>query len=198
MKSVYLYVFGIVAILVVISGLVLYFGLNKPADVPQAQETIAFVESGDTVTLDYALVVDGNLMESTFENDKNFVFVSSSGQAIKGFDNAVLGMKVGEERTFSVQPEDGYGDVNSFPLKYEEDLNLILESVKAQTGQEITPEQIQGGTFFMQDKLCKFTSFDLNKNMQYVNCQHRFAGKVLIFKVKVLGIEKSKIEDVNK
>lgn len=197
-KSVYLYVFGIVAILVIISGLVLYFGVNKPAEIPQAQGKAVFVESGDTVTVDYALAVDGNLMESTFENDKNFVFVSGSGQTIKGFDNAVLGMKLEEERIFSVQPEDGYGDANSFPLKYEDDLNFILESISAQMGKEATPEQIQGGTFFMTDKFCKFTSFDLNLNKQYVNCQHRFAGKVLVFKVKVLNIEKLKVEDVNK
>lgn len=175
-------------------------GLNKPAEVPQAQETVVFVESGDTVTLDYALAVDGNIVDSSFDKNQPFVFIAGSGQAIKGFDNAVLGMKVGEERTFSVQPEDGYGDANSFPLKYEEDLNLILESVKTQTGKEVTPEQIQGGTFFMQDKLCKFISFDLNKNLQYVNCQHRLAGKTLIFKVKLLDIKKVSAvnEDENK
>ena len=35
---------------------------------------------------------------------------------IPGFDKGVIGMNVGEEKTFTVSPEEGYGTSGSHPL----------------------------------------------------------------------------------
>lgn len=73
------------------------------------------VKSGDTVTLDYTLTVDGGLVD-TSAGRQPLTFAVGSGQVIKGFDEAVIGMKIGEEKTFSVAPEEGYGISGAHPL----------------------------------------------------------------------------------
>ena len=37
-------------------------------------------------------------------------FVAGAGQMIKGFDKGVIGMKVGDEKTITLPPEEAYGE----------------------------------------------------------------------------------------
>lgn len=73
------------------------------------------VRSGDTISVYYTLVVDGQTVDSNVGKEL-FTFTVGSGQVIPGFDNGVLGMQKGEEKTFTVSPEDGYGTSGSHPL----------------------------------------------------------------------------------
>lgn len=73
------------------------------------------VKSDDTVSVYYTLVVDGSIVDSNV-GKQLFTFTVGSGQVIPGFDNGVLGMKAGEEKTFTVSPEQGYGTTGTHPL----------------------------------------------------------------------------------
>jgi FKBP-type peptidyl-prolyl cis-trans isomerase 2 len=77
--------------------------------------TTSMAAAGDTVSLYYTLKVDGQMVDSN-ENKQVLTFTIGSGQVIPGFDKGVTGMKVGDEKTFSVSPEDGYGVSGSHPL----------------------------------------------------------------------------------
>jgi len=66
------------------------------------------IKKGDTVALDYTLTVDGQVVDSSI-GKQPLEFTVGSGQVIPGFDKAVIGMNVGEEKTFTVSPEEGYG-----------------------------------------------------------------------------------------
>jgi len=46
---------------------------------------------------------------TTKRNNEPFEFILGAGQVIKGWDQGVLGMKVGEERTLTIPAELGYG-----------------------------------------------------------------------------------------
>jgi len=83
--------------------------------VGQVNPTAAAVKTGDTISVYYTLVVDGNVVDSNVGKDV-FTFTVGSGQVIPGFDNGVLGMKTGEEKTFTVSPADGYGETGTHPL----------------------------------------------------------------------------------
>jgi trigger factor len=66
------------------------------------------VESGDRVTVDFEGKVDGE----TFQGGKaeDFQFLVGEGQMLKEFEDAVLGMKAGESRTFPLAfPADYHG-----------------------------------------------------------------------------------------
>ncbi|MFH0829733.1 MAG: FKBP-type peptidyl-prolyl cis-trans isomerase [Candidatus Aenigmatarchaeota archaeon] len=83
--------------------------------VGQANPTAAAVKTGDTISVYYTLVVDGSTVDSNV-GKQLFTFTVGSGQVIPGFDSGVLGMKAGEEKTFTVSPEQGYGTSGSSPL----------------------------------------------------------------------------------
>ena len=93
-----------IAILVLVSGCV-----------GQASTTSAAVTTGDTVSVYYKLSVDGTEIQSNY-GQTPFSFTIGSGQVIPGFDKGVLGMIVGQEKTFTVSPEEGYGTSGSNPL----------------------------------------------------------------------------------
>ncbi|MDR3691225.1 MAG: FKBP-type peptidyl-prolyl cis-trans isomerase [Fimbriimonas sp.] len=63
------------------------------------------VKAGDTVTVDYDASVNGAVVESTKTGGKHFTFkIGGDNVTIKGFDDALVGMKVGGERKITIPP----------------------------------------------------------------------------------------------
>lgn len=84
--------------------------INNEANVENAI-TDGVVKKGDIVVLHYTGVLeDGTKFDSSIDRNQPFQFTVGVGQVIKGFDNGVLGMKVGEKKKIIIKPEDGYGD----------------------------------------------------------------------------------------
>lgn len=66
---------------------------------------------GQTVAVHYSgFLTDGMMFDSSVERGKLFVFPVGIGRVIKGWDEAVLDMKVGEKRQIHVPPGLAYGD----------------------------------------------------------------------------------------
>jgi len=72
------------------------------------------VKAGDTVAVNYTgnlsdgTVFDSNT-DSKFGHVEPFAFSVGAGQVIKGWDQGLIGMKVGEIRTLVISPDFGYG-----------------------------------------------------------------------------------------
>lgn len=62
---------------------------------------------GDTVGVDYWLTVEGEQID-TSEGRGVFEFALGTGAVIPGFDKAVTGMKIGEEKTVTLSGADAY------------------------------------------------------------------------------------------
>lgn len=78
-------------------------------------QSTSTVATGSTVSVYYKLSVDGTEIQSNY-GQQPFSFTVGTGQVITGFDKGVLGMAVGQEKTFTVSPEEGYGTSGSNPL----------------------------------------------------------------------------------
>lgn len=52
----------------------------------------------------------GNKFDSSVDRDQYFSFMLGEGRVIKGWDQGVVGMKVGETRELTIAPDMGYGD----------------------------------------------------------------------------------------
>lgn len=71
-------------------------------------------KAGDTVSMNYTgRLQDGTVFDSNvdpkFQHVEPFVFTLGAGQVIPGWDKGIVGMKVGEKKTLTIAPEDGYG-----------------------------------------------------------------------------------------
>jgi peptidylprolyl isomerase len=148
---------------------------------PKKKNTTPTIQKGDTVTLHYTgTLEDGTEFDSSRTRDQPMEVVVGTGQLIKGFDAALLEMKQGETKTFTVDPDEAYGDVNPeattdlpkhmFPDDFEftEDMMIPL------TG--------PGGRPYMS-RLVEVRDEDIT-----VDLNHPMAGKTLTFEVEVLGV----------
>ncbi len=66
--------------------------------------------AGDTITVNYVgMLQDGTKFDSSYDRGIPFPFVLGAGQVIKGWDDALLGAKVGEKLSVVIPPELAYG-----------------------------------------------------------------------------------------
>ncbi len=139
------------------------------------------VKKGDTVKVDYTGTFDnGTVFDSSTHGDHShpLEFEVGAGQMIKGFDNAVVGMKKGEEKKIKLKPSDAYGEHNPDMLqkvprdKFPKDAKEgIMFKMMSPDGREIIAKIVK-----ISDKE---VVIDLN---------HPMAGKTLNFKIKVVDV----------
>jgi len=68
-------------------------------------------QNGQMLTMHYTgTLEDGTKFDSSLDRNEPFKFQIGVGQVIKGWEEGVLGMCVGEKRKLIVPPEMGYGD----------------------------------------------------------------------------------------
>ena len=69
------------------------------------------IESGDTIEVHYVgTLEDGTQFDNSRERGQPLAFNAGSGQMIPGFDEAVIGMSVGDTETLNLAPEKAYGE----------------------------------------------------------------------------------------
>ncbi len=142
------------------------------------------VKTGDKVKIEYTGTLDdGTVFYSSAEHGNPLEFEVGGGQVINGFDDAILGMREGEEKQFSISPSDAYGEHDPtlvqkvsrevFPSDTELVPGLLFEA-GLPTGEKVpaTITEVQEG----------IVSVDLN---------HPLAGKRLTFKIKLSAISSS-------
>lgn len=97
------------------------------------------VESGDTVTIDYSGSVDGVKFEGGTAEKQPLTIGSNT--FIPGFEDQIIGMKIGEERDITVKfPEDYHAE----NLKGKDSVfHIVLHEIKAKELPELTDEFIK-------------------------------------------------------
>ena len=116
------------------------------------KDTSKRIENGDIISVDYiGKLEDGTLFDTSVKEAaieagiynqrrdyKPLTFTVGAGQMIKGFDEGVVGMRVGEEKTLTIPPEEAYGEyreeltreipVNAVDFTPEVGMKLITDS----------------------------------------------------------------------
>jgi FKBP-type peptidyl-prolyl cis-trans isomerase len=86
-------------------------------EITEAGSGTAQVKSGDTVTVDYrGMFTDGKIFDESYKRGQTFSFTPGAGQVIAGWEEGVLGMKVGEKRRLTVPSNLGYGPNDYGPI----------------------------------------------------------------------------------
>jgi FKBP-type peptidyl-prolyl cis-trans isomerase len=69
---------------------------------------------GQTVTVNYTgWLLDGTKFDSSLDRHETFSFPLGAGQVVKGWDEGVVGMRVGEKRKLVVPAALGYGSTGA-------------------------------------------------------------------------------------
>jgi len=107
---------------------------NKPSSVYNNLEDFKKVKKGDTIKVDYTgRLTDGTVFDTSIGREP-LEFEVGAGQMIKGFDSAVVGMKVGETKTVELPPAEAYGEydiqlVRAFDKNAFENFSLLSVGV---------------------------------------------------------------------
>ncbi len=89
--------------------------------------TGAEAKTGTTVTVHYVgTLTDGKKFDSSRDRGKGFSFRLGAGQVIKGWDQGVAGMKVGQVRKLTIPPHLAYG-AGGYPPVIPPNSTLVFE-----------------------------------------------------------------------
>ena len=177
MPSKFVAIFLLMAI-VFSSGCVSETGPN-PGDVSNGDKSVRTAADGDTVRVWYeGTFEDGTVFDSTESHGGEPIeFVVGSGQMISGFDNAVVGMVPGEEKTVTLEPSEAYGE-------YDEMLVLEMPAEQAPNASvgDVLGLSMGGGQAFPARVLA------VNEENITLDLNHEMAGKTLIFRMRLVEI----------
>ena len=85
--------------------------MSEKLDIQVVQEGSGpAIQEGQTAVVHYTgTLLDGTKFDSSVDRGDPFGFSLGAGEVIKGWDQGVLGMTVGEKRKLKIPPELGYG-----------------------------------------------------------------------------------------
>jgi FKBP-type peptidyl-prolyl cis-trans isomerase 2 len=165
---------------------------------------VFFMQAGSIVEINYTgkVVVSGEVFESTiekkaieagiFNKDHSygpFAVIVGEGDVLKGLDNALLEMKVGEERKVSVKPAEGWGERSS--------TNIAVVPLQQFRLKKIAP--VPGLVVELNGRQARIQS--VSGGRVRVDFNHPLAGKDLDYELKIereITLPKEQVEALYK
>jgi FKBP-type peptidyl-prolyl cis-trans isomerase SlyD len=144
------------------------------------QEKPVAVSPGTQVSIEYTLKLDDKNVFDTNVGADPLTFVHGSRQIVPGLEKALEGMKVGESKQVTVQPEEGYGQVHNEAF-------LELDKEKIPNDARQVGARVQGRTG--DGKMVTARVAEVKDGTVVLDFNHPLAGKTLYFVVKVLDIQ---------
>ena len=147
------------------------------------------IVQGSKVSLDYEGKLDsGEVFDASTHGDHShpLEFVVGEKQVIIGFESAVLGLKVGDTKTFTLQAKDAYGEHNP---QYTQEVPMaqlppLPEGVKLEVGLTLGMRTPEGQQLPIRISAVNETAKTITLDMN-----HPLAGKALTFTIKVVKVE---------
>lgn len=135
--------------------------------------------AGDTVSIHYTgTLADGTVFDSS-RGRSPLEFQLGSGQVIPGFDAAVNGMAVGEEKTVTIPSGEAYG-----PHRKE----LMVEVDRTQLPSDFTPEVGQQLQLSQAGQQFVVTIRDVGDARVLLDGNHPLAGEDLTFALELVDV----------
>lgn len=146
---------------------------------------------GDTVQVDYiGKLENGTVFDTSIAAEAKkanlplrerydlLEFTIGAGQMIKGFDSAVVGMKVGDEKTVTLQPSEAYGEWSA-----ERVISIPVANIQG-------GEQLRAGMEIQAQNGAVGKVTEVTNGTAKIDFNHELAGKNLVFTIRMAKITK--------
>tara|TARA_B100002051_G_scaffold228916_1_gene225714 strand:- start:222 stop:710 length:489 start_codon:yes stop_codon:yes gene_type:complete len=130
--------------------------------------------------------LDGEIFDSS-EGKDPLNFLVGYGNMISGFEQEMLGAKVGELREFTLTPDRAYGQRNEDAIQKIERSNFP-EGMDIEVGMVVGAHSDQGPI--------QFTIMDIDGDLVVADFNHQMAGKTLRFEVEVVEVRPASDEEL--
>lgn len=156
-----------VVIVLSIIGLILFYPIAAKA--------------GDTVSVYYTGMLDDGTVFDSNVNGTPLEFTLGAGQMIPGFDKAVTGMAVGEEKTVTLAPDEAYGPYYpDFVVTVNRSANFSIENPVV--GQHLIVTVPSTGT------TTRVKILNVTPSTVTIDANADLAGQNLTFRIKLASI----------
>lgn len=144
-------------------------------------------EKGAKVKVHYrGSLNDGTEFDNSYGRGEPIGFQVGAGQMIRGFDNAIVGMTVGEKKTITLTKDEAYGDVVE-EAHTEINRTAFPDHIALTEGLPVPLTTPEGKSL-----MGRITQ--LNEDSVTVDLNHPLAGQDLKFDIELVDIEGSNTE----
>lgn len=143
------------------------------------------IVKGSKVKVDYeGRFEDGEVFDTSKHEGHShpLEFTVGDGEVIEGFDKAVIGMEKGEEKEFSIEAKDAYGEHNPIIVQ-KIPRNALPKDQEPAVGMALMINSPDGRQFPVR-------IVEVDDENITVDVNHPLAGKKLTFKIKIVDVEK--------
>ena len=139
------------------------------------------IKAGDTVSVHYkGTLQDGTEFDNSYTREEPISFTAGSGQMIKGFDNAVIGMAEGETKTVTFGSDEAYGESDP-DRKTELPRDAFPDDFPLEKGNKVPLHAPNGDT--LVGTITEATDISVS-----IDLNHPLAGESLTFEVEVVKV----------
>lgn len=145
------------------------------------------ISANKVVMLTYELTVEGSIVDKATE-EKPLDYIQGMHMLIPRFEAEVEGLEPGDKFSFTVPPEEGYGE---YEPKYRFDIPKSSFEVNGQLREDLL---VLGRTIPMLNsagEVCNATIIEIKDNDVTVDFNHPMAGKVLNFTGVVVSVREA-------
>jgi FKBP-type peptidyl-prolyl cis-trans isomerase 2 len=142
---------------------------------------MAQVKQGDMIRVHYhGTLEDGTVFSSTYQEKEPFEFAVGKGSLLPGFEQAVIGMNVGDTRNISIPPEEAYG-------QHKKEFVFMMNRAQAPAGLNLElGKRLQIRT--NQGKTTIATITAITEGNVILDANDPLAGKTLKFEIELIEI----------
>ncbi|MDG1165086.1 MAG: FKBP-type peptidyl-prolyl cis-trans isomerase [Porticoccaceae bacterium] len=141
------------------------------------------VDTGTSVTLHFSLALeDGHVVDSNFEG-KAATFRVGDGNLLPGFEAVLKGLADGDEREFTIAPENAFGQHNP-------------ENVQAVDRGNFNDDELEIGAMYSfqnGDGELPGVIVELGDKEIMVDFNHPLAGQNILFRVNILKVSPGQV-----
>ena len=149
------------------------------------------VQKGDRVDVHYVgtLAENGEKFDSSHDRNQPLSFTVGAGQMIKGFDEGVLGMKVGDTKQMRLDHEVAYGEKTA---------ENVLKVPKKDVVQAVGEDECKIGARLMVGQGMPAEITEISDEEVTLDANHPLAGKTLIFDVELMDVTRIDVKHRDK